>query len=458
MKYNYKNKTVAILGLARSGVAAAKLLLEEGAHVYVSDAADNEILRERAKELVKLGAKVELGGHGDEMLGQIDEIIVSPGVPKDIPILLWFKSNRTELPIISEIELAYRFAKGKIIGITGSNGKSTTVSMVGALFEAAGYETNVVGNIGIAMSEIVLTASEDSVLCVELSSFQLDSIVDFHPDVACLLNLTPDHLDRHYDVETYYGAKFNIFRNQTNEDYAILNISDAKVASCGQSVNSKILWFSNSEIDRPGVFIREDKLFLRKPDGNEIEIMATKEINVPGSHNLANACAAVACSIPFGIPTEIIAKALREFQGLPHRLQLVGSLNGIRFINDSKATNVDSLECALRSFTEDVVLIAGGYDKGADFSPLRDLVRERVKHVVLIGATADRIAGEWSEATAIEKAADLEEAIYKAHTAAKSRGIVLLAPGCASYDMFDNFEHRGEQFTEIVLRLIGKMK
>lgn len=439
-------------------MAAAKLLLMAGADVYVSDAADNAILRDRAKELKRLGAKVELGGHNGSMKDAFDEVVLSPGVPTDIPLLLWYKSNNPTMPIISEIELAYRFAKGAIVGITGSNGKSTTISMAGALFLEGGFDTEVVGNIGKPMSEVVMESSEKTILCVELSSFQLEMIDNFRPKVACMLNLTPDHLDRHYTEKSYFSAKERIFENQTVEDYAVLNYDDTNVKALAADIHAQILWFSNGEHSEAGVFARNGNIISRGLDGVEREIMPTKKLNLPGGHNLANACAAVACTLPFEIQSKSIAQGFAKFAGLPHRLENVGEFSGVRFINDSKATNVDSLECALRSFDEKVVLIAGGYDKGADFSPLKNLVAERVKHVVLIGATAGKIDSDWNNAVERERAANLEDAVSMAFEAAKPNGIVLLAPGCASYDMFDNFECRGEKFAEIVRNLIKRLK
>lgn len=453
---DYRGKKVGVLGLARSGMAAAKLLVKAGAKVYVSDAAENEKLRARAKELKKIGVEVELGGHNGRMKDHFDEIVLSPGVPIDIPILLWYKSNRPNLPIISEVEMSYRFARGMIIGITGSNGKSTTVSMVGEIFKSAGYETYIVGNIGRPMSEVVLEASENSILCVELSSFQLEMIDTFRAKVACLLNLTPDHLDRHYNVDAYYAAKTRIFENQQPEDYAVLNLSDIAVRAIGQDVQSKRLWFTTSPHSGQGVYVDRGMIIYRALDGEEKEVMPSNKISVPGRHNLANACAAIACAMPFGIKSREISDALSNFKGLPHRLQDVGVLDGVRFINDSKATNVDSLECALNSFDEPVVLIAGGYDKGADFSALKGLVKEKTRHVVLIGDTADSIRKAWNGSVTIQRAEELEEAVEKAYEAATPGGIVLLAPGCASYDMFENFEKRGEIFTEIVKELIKK--
>jgi len=426
---DYNGKKIAIVGLARSGLAAAKLLIEMGADVFVSDTADTPELRRRAEELQGLGAKIELGGHSNSPLREVSEIVLSPGVPTDIPILLWAKANRPELPIISEVELGYRFVKGKIIGITGSNGKSTTVSLLGAIFDTAGFESYVVGNIGRPLCDVALEASEDSILCVELSSFQLESIYHFRPFVACILNLSPDHLDRHYEEETYYAAKERIFVNQTNDDYAVLSADDSRLSRMGEGIAANLLRFSCGAIDGPGAFVNEGSIVMRKPDGDVVPVLDIDELGIPGPHNLANACAAVACTVPFNLNIDALAEALREFGGLPHRLQTVGRINGISFINDSKATNVDALECALNSFDVPLVLIAGGYDKGADFKPLRNLVGQKAKHVVLIGDTAKRIETDWTSAVSMEHASSLDDAVLKAKAAAVPEGIVLLAPG-----------------------------
>jgi UDP-N-acetylmuramoylalanine--D-glutamate ligase len=452
---DYRGKKVAVLGLARSGLAAAELLYKVGAEVYVSDTADTPTLRERAKYLRKFGIEVELGGHNGRLKDRFDALVLSPGVPTDIPVLLWYKSNRPEMPIISEIELAYHFTRGTIVGITGSNGKSTVVSMAGALFKAAGYETYVVGNIGKAVCEVVLEASEKSVLCVELSSFQLEMIDTFRPKVACLLNLTPDHLDRHYSTKGYYDAKARIFENQTCDDFAIVNTCDDSVMAFAKTIDSKVLSFGGDG-ESAGVFVRDGMIVSKSVDGYTTEIIPANGLRLPGAHNLANACAAIACTMPFGIEPADIARGFAGFEGLPHRLQEVGVLRSVRFINDSKATNVDSMECALKSFEGKVVLIAGGYDKGADFKPLRELVTEKARCVVLIGATAKKIESDWQGAVPMVHAASLEEAIDKAFLATEPEDVVLLAPGCASYDMFDNFEMRGEIFAELVKKLVKK--
>ena len=446
-------KKITVIGLARSGFAAAKLLSKNGAIVFVSDSQNTTDIIARADALSAIGVKCELGGHTDLIYKNADEIILSPGVPSDIPILTEAKNEKPNLKIISEIELAFRFAKGKIIGITGSNGKSTVTALVGKLFETAGYETYVVGNIGKAVCEIVEDASEKSVIVIELSSFQLETIDEFRPFISCLLNLQPDHLDRYSDVEKYYLAKQRIFNNQRKSDFAVLSAEDLKVARLAGRLKPSALFFGLRPLSVPGVFVRDGLIKIRKLDGDIIPIINVSELGIPGPHNIANACAAIACTIPFDIDSVPLADGLRSFKGLPHRLQFAGKIGDVVFINDSKATNTDALECALKSFDKPITLIAGGYDKGNDFAPLKNLAASKVKAAVLIGKTADRIAKDWAGGLPIERVVGFDEAIRKALEIASPDGIVLLSPGCASYDMFKNFEDRGERFMEIVEKL-----
>lgn len=447
---DYSGKKITVLGLGLSGYSAAKLLIELGASVFVSDSGSCPELEERAKELRVFGAVVELGGHSDEVFRLADEIVISPGIPPDLDILRRAIRMRPDLPIIPEIELGFRVTKGWIIGVTGSNGKSTTVTLLGELFKAAGREHYVVGNIGRPFCDVALSASEDAAICIELSSFQLEGILDFRPFVACLLNLTVDHIDRHKSKLAYYTAKQRILENQIASDYSVLSMDDSRVAMLASETAGRAVLFGIHDLGVTGAFIRNNVLTIKDLDGKISSVLPAEELGIPGPHNLSNACAALACSLPFSLPVDAMATALREFKGLPHRLQRVATIDGVQYINDSKATNLDSLAVSLRSFDRRVVLIAGGYDKGADFSRLRDIVSSRVKRAFLIGDTADRIASDWKDATRIEKVSTLPEAVLRAREAAEPGETVLLAPGCASYDMFKNFEERGNNFIEIV--------
>ena len=446
----YKGKRFTVLGLGLSGYSAARLLIELGGAVFVSDSRTSPKLESRAKKLRALGAAVELGGHTDAVYRLADEIVISPGVSPDIDILRRALRSRPRLSIIPEIELGFRIAKGWIIGITGSNGKSTTVTLLGKMFEAAGREHYVVGNIGRPLCDVALEASDEAAICVELSSFQLESIVDFRPYIACMLNLTADHLNRHKNELAYYTAKQRIFENQIATDYSVLSMDDPRVAMLASEVGGRALLFGIHDIGVTGAFIRDGILTIKDLDNRVVGVLPASELAIPGPHNLSNACAALACAIPFSLPVDAMATALREFKGLPHRLQSVATIDGVRYVNDSKATNIDSLAVSLNSFDGKIVLIAGGSDKGADFAPLYNKVANSVKCAVLIGETAEKIASEWKGATTIKRASTLEEAVAEARKAADSGDVVLLSPGCASYDMFKNFEDRGERFIAIV--------
>ena len=448
----YARKVISVIGLARSGFAAAKLLLREGARVFVSDSADNEELRSRRDILVKMGAEVELGGHTARVYCGADEIILSPGIPPDIPILLKVAEKYPDLPIISEIELGFRFARGQIIAITGSNGKSTTTSLTGELLKSAGIPVSVCGNIGKPFCEAVLESEPGTVFSLELSSFQLEQIESLRPEVACLLNLSPDHLDRYDSPEDYYAAKMNIFENQIENDMAVLSALDERVRSMAEEVPGRVRYFGAWVGLAEAVYPRNGWI-VSDIGGPVQEIVQIKDLGIRGEHNLSNACAALACVLRFTRDIDSLSSALKSFSGLPHRLELIAKIGGVEYINDSKATNVDALECALRSFDSGVILIAGGYDKGADFEPLAELVSSVTRKVILIGDTAERIASDWNGAAEIEPAESLEEAVKIASQIAQSGDVVLLAPGCASFDMFENFEKRGEAFAKIVHKL-----
>jgi len=452
---DYRGKKVSVLGLGKSGFASVKLLIRRGAIVLASDARACDELEFKAAILRDMGASVELGGHSEAVFRTADEIVVSPGVPQDLDILRQAMRERPRLPIIAEVELAFRLTKGQIVAVTGSNGKSTTVTLLGCIFEADGREANVVGNIGTPFCDVVESATEETIHVVELSSFQLEKIVDFRPKVACILNLSADHLDRHLDEKAYFRAKERIFMNQTAADLSVLSMDDAKVAMLASRVNGRAALFGSHDLSVTGCFVRDGVITMKTLDGRTVPILPTREMGIPGPHNVSNACAAVACTLPFDVPAQAIARALKDFAGLPHRLEKVGESNGIAFVNDSKATNIESLEVALKSFGDNIVLIAGGYDKGADFSEVSGLVKKNVKCAVLIGDTADKIGTAWRDVTKIERAETLKRAVEIAISNAKSGDVIMLSPGCASFDMFRNFEHRGDEFRNLAKEIIS---
>jgi len=453
---DYKNKNIAVLGLARSGYSAAKLLINAGANVVVSDSNDTPEIRQRLDELKQLGANCELGGHSDLVYRNVEQIILSPGIPRNIPILNEALTRNPKLSIISEIELAYRFAPGRIIAITGSNGKSTTTSLVGSILDAAGLENYVVGNIGRPFSEVVLESSQDAIYSLEISSFQLETIEDFHAFVGCILNLTPDHMDRYANEDEYYQTKENVFKNQTQSDFAVFNSDEDRVYEISWLVDSRVLVFCSNYSDEIGAFRVGNRIKMRNLDMRVLDVLKTDELIITGPHNWANVCAAISCVIPLGIDKNTIKEGLITFKGLRHRLQKVRNISGVEFYNDSKATNIDSMRRALESFEKPVILIAGGYDKGADFSEILGLAGENVKNAILIGDTAQKIADSWGQIVNIEIQDSLKDAVDSSYANAQPGDIVLFSPGCASYDMFENFEQRGDKFIEIVNKLSEK--
>ncbi len=444
---NYAKK-ISILGLARSGIAAAKLAKKAGFEVFVSDAAVNEELIEKAKALNELGIDVEVGGHTPRVL-QSDLIVVSPGVPLGIDVIK--AAREMGIPVISEIEFAFRFEKGRVVAVTGSNGKSTTATLIARILEDSGKKVFLAGNIGKPYSDVVTSTSSDSITVLELSSFQLEAIYNFSAFVGILLNLAPDHLDRYDTVDDYYRAKFRLFETQKPGSYAVLNVDQPEVAKLEGKIVADVLPFTMRDVRMNGAWLSES-IIMRRDE----PILRKDEIGIPGPHNLANALASVAATIPFEVPKESLAETLMRFSGIEHRLERFLVWNGILFVNDSKATNPESLRFALLSFDRPIVLIAGGYDKGADFSYLSGLVTKKVKAAVFTGATAKKMAQQIGGAAGFSTVVkDFKEAVETAINLAKKGDVVLLSPGCASFDAFKNFEHRGRVFKELVKKITG---
>jgi UDP-N-acetylmuramoylalanine--D-glutamate ligase len=441
-------KRISIIGLGRSGEVAAKLAQRQGYSVFVSDYADNTELRIIASSLKKIGIDVELGENSDRIL-QSDEIVLSPGVPLDIPILE--KAKMVNIPIIGEVEFAFSLEKGRIVAVTGSNGKSTTATLIAKMFEDSGLKTFLAGNVGLPYSTIVKQTNTETVTVLEVSSFQLETMKNFNPYVAILLNLTPDHLDRYPTVEDYYNAKLEIFDMQRDSDYSVINFDLDFVKSRTEHIKSKKLYFSTKYHKIPGAFVSGGNIYR-----NNEKVIAVNNIGITGPHNLSNALAAVATTIPFGVPVKFVAEALAKFEGLEHRLENFLEWNNILFVNDSKATNPDSLRFALLSFSRPIILIAGGYDKGMDFSGLREIFAEKVKSVVFTGETAEKLSRQLGNTVPSQiTIGDFKDAVQYAVSIAESGDIVMLSPGCASFDAFKNFEHRGKVFKEHVRNIIA---
>ncbi len=451
-------RKVLVIGAARSGIASARFLAQRGATVALND---QKSLAEWSAEAIAL--KSEGVGHvaGEPpswLLDQIDLVVVSPGVPtKSIPIRY---ADRRGAEVIGEIELASRFLRGRIVAITGTNGKTTTTTLVGKMLEDAGLNVQVGGNIGKALISMIESSSDDGWNVVEVSSFQLETIVDFHPTVAAVLNVTPNHMDRYETLMDYAAAKHNIFRNQKAGDVAILNADDEIVSSWAGGLRAHVTQFSVEHQLEEGLFLRGRDLASRTKEGERV--LATRdEMQLRGTHNVENVLAAMAAGLACGAPPESLRQTVRRFQPVEHRLEEVAEINGVRFFNDSKATSVDATLKALEAFANDVgkiVLILGGRGKQAPYAPLVPLIRERVRRLILIGEDGPVIEKELDGAALFEGAGDMRDAVARAFAAAMQGDVVLLAPACASFDMFESFEHRGRVFKEEVQSLKSKVQ
>jgi UDP-N-acetylmuramoylalanine--D-glutamate ligase len=457
-----KGKKVLIVGLARSGVAAARLLVSRGAMVMANDLKPEAQLAAQAAELRKLGVMLSMGSHPESLFENADLIVVSPGVPADIAPLE--SARRKGVEIISEPELAGRFLRGRMIGITGSNGKTTTTTLTGELMRAVGASVIVGGNIGTPLTSLVEKTGESSWTVAELSSFQLETIQSLGVNIAVITNITPDHLDRHGSMENYVRAKHRIFLNQTESDWAVLNADDPgitdMVAKLG--VRSKRVYFSSGGREAD-IYARAGSIYttLVNADRSEVEIIPFEEINVPGMHNVENIMAALGATVCAMSVNEshlpALRDAIKQFKGVEHRIEHVAEVEGVKFYNDSKATNVDSTAKALEAFSNNVILILGGKDKGSDYSLLAPLIRDRVKQIILIGAASDIIAAQLQDVRPMIRARSMDDAVLKAMEAATAGDTVLLAPACASFDMFENYEHRGRVFKQSVYKLVSQI-
>ena len=439
-------KRALVVGLGKSGVASALFMKAHGARVTVSDTKSGDELRNEIPVLLDHGITVETGGHGDRTFRGQDLIVVSPGVPVDAPPLVQARSLGET--VIGEIELAAQFLPGPVIAITGSNGKTTTTTLTGEIMAAGKFPVLVGGNIGTPAISLAERAKSDTVIVLEVSSFQLETIQTFRPKVAVVLNVTPDHLDRHRTFEIYVDAKARIFENQQGVDFAVLNADDPTCVAMSKRTKAQVFWFSRQkEVDR-GAWVRDGDILFRDGTGQR-EILQVSEIPLKGAHNLENVLAAVCAGALMGCAPERIHQAVHDFKAVEHRLEFVATVGGVDYYNDSKATNVDATIKALESFPANIHLILGGKDKGSDYTVLNDLIRQRVKRIYTIGAAAAKIESQVKGAEVVH-AETLENAIRKAHAVAKSGDVVLLAPACASFDQFKSYEHRGKMFKEIV--------
>jgi UDP-N-acetylmuramoylalanine--D-glutamate ligase len=447
-----RGKRLLVVGLARTGVATASFCALRGAHVTATDLRPESEIPE-VERLRSDGVMLHLGRHDESLLNSQELVVTSPGVAADTPLLVAARAKG--ITVWSEIELAYRFLPDDacLIGITGSNGKTTTTTLIAHILRCSGLPTIPAGNIGTPLISIVDQVTEDTDVVAELSSFQLELIEKFRPHIAVLLNLTPDHLDRHGSLSAYGRAKARIFENQQARDSAVVNADDPATVALAPT-HPRVFWFSRRNSVDSGTFVRGDEIVFRSAGirGEEV-LLRLRDIPLPGTHNLENVLAATLAARLAGVDPRAVPEAVRTFQGVEHRLEFVAEIAGVRYYNDSKATNVDAALKALDSFPGRIVVILGGKDKGSDYTPLQKPLREKGVLALLIGAAAAKIESQIAGCVAIDRVDMLERAVESASHVARPGDVVLLAPACASFDQFQNYEHRGRAFKELVHQL-----
>ncbi|MGV8145123.1 MAG: UDP-N-acetylmuramoyl-L-alanine--D-glutamate ligase [Alkaliphilus sp.] len=450
-----KNKRVLIIGLAVTGVPLVKVLKTLGAKIVVNDMKTKEQLKKSILELKDYNVEYILGRHPDNIdeIGHIDLAVISPGIPLEIPFIK--KIVKKQIEIIGEIELAYRLTEASIIAITGTNGKTTTTALTGEMLKKSNLKTHIVGNIGVAAISKVIEAQAEDVMVMEVSSFQLESVVEFHPKISVLLNITPDHLDRHKTMLNYKNAKANIFSKQNCNDYAVINFDDSVVRDIGKKITAKKVFFSSRQQLNEGIYVDKGHIVIRFE--KKERVIEIDKIKIPGNHNLENALAATAIAYIMGVETDVIKDTLETFEGVAHRLEFIDEVNGVRFINDSKGTNPCASIKAIEAVNSPIILIAGGMDKGSEFSEFIQAFDSKVKMMLVYGETAGKL---YETALAegfkkVLKVCDLEKAACIAFSNSIKGDTIMLSPACASWDMYTNFEKRGEHFKEIVLSIRG---
>ena len=444
-----KNKRVLVVGLGKSGKSAALFLRDHGAKVTVSDVRSAEALAGEIPALLDAGIMVETGGHGLLTFRRQDLIVVSPGVPYDTPELKQVRAFG--LPIIGELELASRFLQGQIVAVTGSNGKTTTTSLLGKIFTNAGGPTLIGGNIGTPVIDLIAQSTPQTVSVLEVSSFQLETVVEFRPHIAVVLNITQDHLDRHGTFENYAAMKARITAQQTPEDFFVLNAEDKPTQMLAAKTKAQVFWFSGRRAIKQGAFVHgESVVFLAREGGKPEPVMPLADIPLKGAHNVENVLAAVCAARLGGVAAKSIRASIAGFKAVEHRLEFVATVRDVSFFNDSKATNVDATRKALEAFAGGVHLILGGKDKNSNYTELADLIRARVKTVYTIGSAAEKIERHLAGVVKIVSAGTLDAAVRQAAQHAVAGDIVLLAPACSSFDQFTSYEHRGRVFKELV--------
>ena len=447
---NLSGRNILVVGLARTGLAAANFLAGRGARVSVTDLRAKDELKDQIARL-QGEVRLVLGRHREEDFTGSDMIVLSPGVPSGIPPLV--RARERGIPVWSEVELASRFLKGTLIGVTGTNGKTTTTTLIGEMMAESRRPHVVAGNIGVPLLEKVEDATEETVWVVELSSFQLETTRTLHCRVAVVLNVTPDHLDRHPSFEDYWQAKRRILLNQDETDFAVFNRDEPNSRRMADGAGARAFFFSRLK-RCAGAFSRDGEIRIQVDDESH-QVMKRGQVRLKGEHNLENVLAAAAASFLVGVDPGAIARACRSFAGVEHRLEWIRDLEGVSFYNDSKATNVESASKAMEALEQPLVAIMGGTNKGSDFRVLRPLVKRKVRHLVLLGEAKDSLLEGLRGTAPVSEASGLEEAVRQAFVEALPGDAVLLAPACASFDMFRNYEERGRAFKELVSRLTG---
>lgn len=455
MENLFRGRKVLVVGMGRSGVAVAGLLKKKGAVVKVTDVRPELSLISEIRFLQEQGILIEAGGHEEASFLESDLIVVSPGVRLDLLPLLNARARGIE--IIGELELAFRFLKGRIIAVTGTNGKTTTTTLIGEILGKAGYEVQVGGNIGTALSSFVDSSSPNTWNVVEVSSFQLELAPTFRPDIAVFLNITPDHLDRYASFDAYFEAKLNLFRNQKPTDYAVLNHDDLNLRPASKRLQSEVLWFSSFEPVPSGTFKQGDELIWREKE-MQTPVIRRTEIPLKGEHNVENVAAAITASALAKVPVAQMGASIKGFKGVEHRMEFSGNVCGVQFYNDSKATNVDAALKAITAFDSGIILILGGRDKGGDFRALVPHIKNRVKCLVLLGEASHKIRSQLGDVVPTVQSTSMRHAVEIAFGKATSQDTVLLAPACASFDMFENYEQRGREFKKAVQELVASVQ
>jgi len=448
------NKKVLVAGGGKSGICAANLLVRNGEHVILFDE-NKDMEPDKLSDKLEAGSynvEIHIGELTDDIIDECELMVISPGIPTDAPFAL--KVKEKGLPVWSEIELAYRYEKGQIAAITGTNGKTTTTTLVGEIMKAYNDDTYVVGNIGIPYTSLCDKTTEKSVTVAEISSFQLETIVDFRPHVSAILNITPDHLNRHYTFENYANCKLDITKNQGEGDYTVINYDDPETMKLVDKIPCKVIYFSRKEMLDEGVFVKDGDIVIRE-NGEEKRVLSLKDIKLLGTHNTENVLAAVAISYYMGVPIDIIEKICTAFQGVEHRIEYVRTVKGVPYYNDSKGTNPDAAIKGIEAMTRTTLLIGGGYDKHSTYDEWIDAFNAKVKYLVLIGETAEKIAlcAKQHGFNNIVFMDTLEDAVNFCYANAKPNDAVLLSPACASWDMFKSYEQRGDLFKQYVNNL-----